>query len=350
MRVFITGSSNNPSGGTKVMNQVSCLFVRHGIESYVVTADDSGPATFLDDVALYLTLDQYRSMLRSDDITIDFWPAQVFYDIAKEGVAETRVFWQHGASIPTWEDFSGSAVFESGNPYTHHWNVSKACQAYIETTYGQKSDIVHPFFETQTLHAVQKTISKDRSGMLLLGRRGRKYIDSIRKGFGQKIDITVLEQPFHERELFEQLRRHKYYVSIDDGIWGPTLLGKLKHAIKRLISASERRKDQKRNSWIIPKGHLLGFPMPPAEAAALGCTVIGFAMGGGKEWMTPDTCFLADDADLHSLLNQISKALAASDATLMEKAQHASERVSQFNQAHTWKQMQEELPVLASTN
>ena len=82
-----------------------------------------------------------------------------------------------------------------------------------------------------------------------------------------------------------------------------------------------------------------GFPLPPAEAAMCGSIVIGFAMGGGLEWMSSKTCFLAKDRSYISLMKKIKEALSASDEQLDTIRENAFRAVSEFNKEHTWQQI-----------
>ena len=341
MTVFVTSGSNKPSGGTKVCNQLAWLFQKHGYESYVVPADSSGTATFLNEAVKAIDVETYASMLSPDDISIDFWPEKSLVDVVNQKINRKRIFWQHGASIPKKGLTVGDSIFKKGNPYTQHWNVSKACADYLQEKYNlEKMPIVHPFFDSPSMEEFVKEKDKgDREGLLLLERRGANFIPSILEKFSDKLKITVLKQPYHEKILFQELLKHKFFVSVDGGINKPTLERRFKSAVKKIISSDFRDRSNKTNTWIFPEGHLLGFPMPPVEAAWLGTIVIGFAMGGGLEWMNKDNCFLAKDRDQDSLLLQIDQALMSSEKEIEQIRSRATVNTAQFNQEHTWNQI-----------
>jgi hypothetical protein len=336
--VYITGASNKPSGGVKVMNQVAKLFERHGFESYVVPADGSPQATFLDEPAKTLRVEEYENRLKGDDITIDFWPDRKIVEIASKKKNKTRIFWQHGASIPTGGSIVGDVVFRPNNPYTQHWNVSQACVDFFQKMYGITMLIVHPFFDSPTMQEFQQKKTDARNGFLILARRGQKYLPAIQKTLkGQH--VTILKEPYHEQKFFQELLQHQFFISTDDGIHEPSLIRKTKNVLKSLLSSDGEKISRQKNAWIIPKNHLLGFPMPPVEAVWLGCVVIGFAMGGGLEWMNEQNCFLAKDSNKFSLLEKINQALKTSPNIIEQMCTKARFDTAQFTSEHTWNQL-----------
>ncbi|MBI4437474.1 glycosyltransferase [Candidatus Uhrbacteria bacterium] len=320
------------------MNQVAVLFQDRGFESYVVPADGSGQATFLDRPARTIGIDEYARRLRHEDITIDFWPDKRLMEIASQKKNATRIFWQHGASIPIGGTTVGDAIFRPGNPYTQHWNVSRACAEYFQKHYDLSMPVVHPFFDSPTMREYQQQPPVPREGFLLLARRGQRHLPAIAKKLaGQR--VTIMQEPYHERDFFNALLDHTFFVSTDDGIHAPSLVRRTKNKLRALLSKRERKTQRQRNRWFIPEGHLLGFPMPPAEAAWLGCIVIGFAMGGGREWMNEHNCFLAKDGDAISLLTNIDHALAASEDARRCIRTQARLDTARFTSEKTWESL-----------
>jgi glycosyltransferase involved in cell wall biosynthesis len=254
-------------------------------------------------------------------------------------------FWQHGASIPQGGNTVGDVAYRTGSPYTHFWNVSKACAEYLAQKYKlKKIDIVHPFFDTEVMREYQKLkTTYQRNGLLILARRGQKYLPTIIKKFCPRNKITVMHGYFHEREFFEELLRHRFFISIDDGIDAPVWYKQIIRSIKKMFDPALREKELHRNIWLVPSGHLLGFPVSAAEAATLGTAVIGFAMGGGLEWMNTETCFLAQDRDQNSLLSAIEKAINTPSGEVDRVVKNAEGAVGVFTKEHTWTQMKESL-------
>ena len=57
-----------------------------------------------------------------------------------------------------------------------------------------------------------------------------------------------------------------------------------------------------------------GFGLPPAEAMACGCYVIGFHGQGGQEYFDPSYCHPIKDTDLHAFICAVEEAAASYDA------------------------------------
>ena len=336
VRVFLTSAHNRPSGGGKVLNQVCNLFREKGYESYVVVPGEPELATWMGDPPPVMTLKDMARMCRKEDIIIDAWQETEIWEATMSCPAKVKVFWSHGASIPIGVGYVGAKVFQPDGGYTHHWNVSRACQKYVAETYHLEGiDIVHPFFDDDIMKRFLAEKDKyQRSGILCVGRRGGSYIPYIVSKFCPKNKVTVIHGSFHISELYESLLRHRYFVSTDYGVRA--------HGLRRragLLIRSFLKREIPRNTWLVPKGNILGFPMTPAEAAWLGVVVIGFPMGGGLEWMNQDNCFMAKDGDLESLLNAIEQAINSDEGTLNQIAENAFNSVKVFNKENTWSEI-----------
>ena len=71
-----------------------------------------------------------------------------------------------------------------------------------------------------------------------------------------------------------------------------------------------------------------GFGMPPAEAMACGCVVVGYSGKGGKEFFKDDFCYPIEDRDVLSYVKTLEKVIKEyeiDDKLFLEKGLKASE-------------------------
>ena len=344
-KVFLTSANNKPSGGGKVLNQVSNLFRVKGYDSYLALPGTPEKALWLDSPSEVISLEDMIKKCDKNDIVIDGWQKKEIYKATMRCSATVKVFWSHGASIPIGNDYVGEKAFLKNSGYTHQWNVSKVCKNYIEEKYNLKNiDIIHPFFDDNLMKKflIQKRkFNSNRKGILCLARRGSTLIPSIVKKFCPKNKISVIHGNFSTFELYDSLLRHRYFVSLDNGISDRNLKVKTIIYLKTFFSKDKNL----RNFWLVPKGNILGFPMSACEAAWLGGIVIGFPMGGGLEWMNKNNCFIAEDRDLDSLIDAIERALNSDEKTLNKISENAYDSVKRFNKENTWKEIANSLEI-----
>ncbi|HTW96833.1 MAG TPA: hypothetical protein VMD74_04225 [Candidatus Methylomirabilis sp.] len=345
-KIFIILPHNNPSGGTKVANQVVNLLREKKFASFIVTPEPAQQANFLREPAPAVSLNDFSLRVGADDIVITFWQQREILEAMKNCPAKKKIFWQHGIIIPRYADFNGEEYFRPG-VFTDYWNVSAACADYIKEQYRlPEIKIVHPFFDDETLKDFLRTPNDQREGILLLRRRGQEVIPDIISSFPEQ-KITILPKKFSDAELYQALAKHKYFVSTDNGVNGALLIkNNLHRAFKRVRRFwknifAPRAAGQ--IGWVKPKKNLLGFPVTACEAAWLGTTVIAFAMGGGREWMNDENIFLARDGDVNSLLSKAKEAIDASEEVLQRKKDLASAAVQKFSRENTWQQLKKYL-------
>jgi glycosyltransferase involved in cell wall biosynthesis len=347
-KIFLLVPHNNPSGGGKVANQIVNLFKEKGYESFLVITENSvTEASFMKNPAPVMTLDNFKNICTAEDVVMTFWQSQIIHEAIKNCPAQKKIFWQHGVIIPKYSNFNGEEIFTS-KVYGQIWNVSKACADYIKEKYKiPEIKIIHPFFDDETLseYAAQKNESK-REGILVARRRGQEAIPDIIRLFPEQ-KITVLPKTFSDSQLYEQLIKHKIFISTDNGVDGVMLIkNKFIRQLKTLKRAWDkifRSSEAYQSGWIKPEKNLLGFPVTAAEAAWLGTVVVAFAMGGGLEWMTPDNCYLAQDNNPDSLFDKIRQAVEDNKENRVKRTILAEKSVEKFNQENTWKQLSENL-------
>lgn len=320
-KVYLTLPHNQPSGGVKVVNEFVQLFRSRGHEAYVcVPREHATPATFIRDPAPVMPLDEMARDSAGDDAVISTWHTEQEYRCTRDAKAAVKVFWQHGILVPTGPGSVGERVFEPG-VFDQYWNVSHACGQFIKNKYRLETMyVVNPYFDPP----LRVPEWSERSGGLVVARRGSEFIPRVRRAVekaGQR--LTVLSGRFDDQALEELLLKHRFFVSVDNGIKRP---------------AWWRLRSRRRRRWVWHGRNLLGFPVTAAQAAACGCVVVGFAMGGGLEWMTAGNMYLARDDHAASLVSAVRRCLSSGEAEWRLMAQRANRAVSRFTRDHAWSQ------------
>ena len=326
MRVFFSAPHNRPSGGIKYLNLFVNLFVEKGYESYLVLPRKPSKASFLINPAPVIDIDTMKEICSREDIVIDNWQLREIWEASRGLPAKQKVFWHHGCHIPLGKGYVGEKVYSKDSFYTQYWNVSKACANYINETYNIESNVV-PLFspgDPQELFSRGWPYS-ERDGILVVWARGQSMIPAIFKEIPLS-SATAVFPGYHESEWYDLLARHRIFLSVDQGIKSTSLPAKIR---KRISGGSL-------NYWKTPKTQLLGFPTPAFEAALCGCVVVGSAMGGGLEWMRKDNCFLAEDLNMESLIEETARAARATARELEDISRAAFLSVRKFTKERSW--------------
>lgn len=340
-RLYFTGGSNGPSGGGRVLNDVVRLAREKGHEAWLcLPKQHSAEASFVQNPAPVLALEDLPTLIGSNDSLIVGWHTQLDYDLLRNSIARNKVFWQHGTLIPIGPGLVGEKIFEPGL-LTDYWNVSKACGEFVKAKYGLAGfKLIPPFFEAHGSPASKPLSWRDRDGILVQQRRGFEHLPGIQRvAKKNNMKVTVLAAPFHNTELLDHLNTHKFFVSFDRGLrYRPSIRDRLSSLKKSVTQGgiTPRAALFPKPKWVEHEINLLGFPISAAQAARQECVVIGFAMGGGLEWMSPETVYLAEDASGRDLYRQLNTALTDSEGQLLEKRESALKVVSTFSPDSTW--------------
>lgn len=326
-KIFFTLPHNNPSGGIKVVNEFVNLCNEKGYESYLCLPENElNPASFLNTPAPIMSLDKMISISTQNDFIISCWQSKIEFNAVKLSQAKMKVFWQHGLLISNTKHDVGDEVYIS-NIFNKYANVSHACGEYIQNKYNKEIYIINPFFDFVNEDYSE---SHKREGFILLARRGSEYIPLIKKYLKEKKQsLTILHEPFSNQHFLNLLKLHKFFISIDNGL-------------KYTLTFKEKVKGKKIN-WVKHSKNYLGFPVPPLEAAQSKTSIIGFAMGGGLEWMSNNNTFLAIDDSIEDLLSNIDKAINTDHQKLEDKINLAFDDTLKFTKENSWNQLKQVL-------
>lgn len=330
-KVFIQIPANRPSGGVKVVNQLVNLFREHNYESYIVLPRDVYQANWLENPAPTINIDKMKILCERNDIVIDNWLDENTINETRKLKAQTKVFYSQGCTYYKSQYLVGDELFKSDLGYTHFWAVSNDSSNYLINKYSRlkKLYLVSPYFEFKIAENISKNIKRENK-ILCFSRKGIRYIMLAKLFFNKKIKFNVVNN-FTEKECYELMSSNKFFLHTAVGV---------KNRQLRNIYYFLRGKKENIYSVISPYGYKEGFPLPAAEAVLCGSIVIGFAMGGGLEWMSPSTCFLAKDRSCFSLIKNIQAALSASNEELDIMRGNAFRAISKFNKEHTWRQIE----------
>lgn len=341
-KAFVQVPHNNPAGGVKVANQLVNLLIQKGWQAYLVVPQNVVRAQWMIHPAPVINLAQMKKLCLKEDIVIDNWPDRHTLAPVLRLPSRLKIFYCQGCSFPKSKDLIGDYFLKRDLGYDQFWAVSQDTLTYLQNHYPdirkESWHLVHPYFDQEQTQRVRKKIEGPKRQILCLGRKGRKYIHRAGLVFGRRIRFLIQEKNLTEKELYRLCGQSTFFLSTAIGIDNHHFVRGIKKALATLVG-----KDYTPTNFIIPRGHREGFPLPPAEAALCGSVVIGFAMGGGLEWMNQENSFLAKDRSLVSLLYNLREALKADPRELLRKRRKALHSLQQFNQEHTWQQVRKAL-------
>lgn len=328
MKIFVRIPHNRPSGGIKVANQLVNLFREKGIDSFIVVNEEYHMANWMINPAPVITVESLIKACGANDIIIDNWIDQYTVETTKKLNAKTKIYYSQGSTFCKSRNLIGDDHLKMGSIYTHYWTVSTDAKKILESNYPKTGrwHLVHPYFEHDTIAYFRENVKQRKNAILCLSRKGKSFILFIRFALKGKIRIDVISKSFTEIEIYRLMAKYNFFLSTAIGISSQYL----KNIARVLAGKSTLR-------IINPSRE--GFPLPPVEAALCGSIVIGFSMGGGLEWMSPSTCFLARDKSYISLLKKIKEAFSASSEHLNTLRENAIKSLYKFNKENTWQQI-----------
>ncbi len=331
MRIFVRVPSNAPSGGIKVANQLVNLFREKGVGSFLVVNRETHIADWMIHPAPVISIDDLMGTCKVDDIVIDNWIDQYTIETTKKLNAKIKIYYSQGSTFYKSKTLIGDDHLKRGNIYTHYWAVSSDAQKILESNYPKTGRwyLVHPYLEHDVITSIRENAKQRKDAILCLSRKGKSYILFAKVLQGHMVSFDIINRKFTEIEIYKLMARYKFFLS--------TAVGVKPQYIKNIVRLLIRG----RTDFVkVINPYREGFPLPPAEAALCGSIVIGFAMGGGLEWMSPSTCFLAKDRSYFSLMKKTKEALSASEEQLDAIRENAFRAVSKFNKERTWQQIE----------
>lgn len=264
-----------PIGGAKIIYQHCDILNRNGFKAVPLHLGD-----FTIDWFPHETKAMYRKQamqcMTTDDVLIC---PEVIPAVAAEFPATNRV-----AFIQNW----ALADFGTGPDRSYEdfgFSSLLTCSGYLQEYMKNKSalpgQVVINGIDLNTFFPPEK--QKTDNKVVILNRRNiadaREAIDQLDDKLRQNTEFVILENQYSQKEIANFFRDSDIFMAI---------------------------------------GYPEGFALPPLEAMACGCAVIGFTGGGGLEHMIDgETALVAEDGNVQQLSQCLQRVLT--DADLKEK-------------------------------
>lgn len=295
-RRIIRGKRQLPIGGAKIIYTHCDMLNRNGMKAVPVHLGD-----FIIDWFPHktqsITDQEAKKIMTEDDILIC---PEVIPAIAEEYPCKTRIaFIQNWAltKIGTgpdkrYEDFGYSSLLSCSNYLKDYMTNESSLPCHVVVNGIDLNVFYPPEKEPQPMQ------------VLMLNRRNiadaREAIDRLDVSVRENAECVVLENQYSQAEIAEFFRKADIFLAI---------------------------------------GYPEGFSLPPLEAMACGCAVIGFTGGGGLEHMIDnETALVAPDGDIQALSDCLHKVLT--DPELKETLRkNGMEKAKEFSLAHMEEQL-----------
>ena len=266
-RKIFRGKSQLPIGGVKIIYQHCDILNANGFKAVPVHLGDFTVDWFPHQTQA-MSLNAALKVMRREDILIC---PEVIPDQAVLFPCETKV-----AFIQNW----ALADFGTGPDKRYEdfgFSALLSCSHYLEEYMADKSDlpchVVINGIDLDVFHADSKQVKENK--VLILNRRNiadaREAINLLSDETRKKAEFVILENQYSQTEIAEFFREADIFLAI---------------------------------------GYPEGFALPPLEAMACGCAVIGFTGGGGLDHMIDGkTALVAEDGNVHELAECLQQVL-----------------------------------------
>ena len=266
--VFLCPDAESPYGGIKVIYQMVDALVDAGFDAYVWHADPSMEISWFS---------HKTPALKTPSLKLERPDILVVPEMLGPSYAQTA----HKANVVILNQghfhvFRGAGLRSDWPGKYPGWPnavavvaTSKAIEAFTEFVVR---DEIPVFSVSLSIDSDVFKPSEKQQRIVVLTRR--RYPD-----------VEIILQLLHRSSKI-----HNWEVLPIDGL-GQKEFGKLLGTSRIFISLSDRE----------------GLGLPPAEAMAAGCYVVGFTGDGGREFMLPEFCSPVDDPNLLGLVKEVER-------------------------------------------
>ncbi|MAP27331.1 MAG: hypothetical protein CL578_00240 [Alteromonadaceae bacterium] len=259
-RCFFT--VHKPVGGIKVIYQ-HCLLLRElGFDAYPVLMGNYKGNFFGYNVE-YKTYAEVSASVQPNDIVVatEFAPYQgLLFEKAHK-----VLFLQNwiGLRVRLDEDDKHKSYRDLG--YDDVITCSDYCSRYVKEHMGIEAKTITNGIDLEQFKQIPTKRINNR--ILAMSRKNPKDLEKI----------------------IQHLHNTSYEIKVVDGLTQAELINEYQKA-----------------DIFLATGYPEGFSLPPIEAMACGCVVVGFTGGGGDEFMIPDeTALVAEDGDCETIIEKL---------------------------------------------
>ena len=302
LRCWRERGQQRPSGGVKVMYQHCDILNRNGFVAIPVHVGGTFSVDWFPHESQAISEAKARRECTCDDVVIC---PEVIPTVTAPFAAERKVAFVQGWSLV-------DAGLDGGNYEDHGFTGLLACSQFNREYMAKRSTLPCPVIRNGidlTLFHPPAVPAEPRR-VLYVARKNLAdalaAIDSLPEQIRSRATFVEHRGPSSEREMAD------YYRSADVFLW---------------------------------TGYPEGFGLPPLEAMACGCAVVGFTGGGGDEFMrNGSTALTAPDGDTTALGKQLGRILQ--DDSLKDAIRTAGTAIAQ---EYTFARMEEDILSFAGT-
>lgn len=295
-----------PSGGVKIIYQHCDILNRSGYTAVPVHLGDfivdwfphqSDPLHFKEAI---------REMKESDILICP----EVVPDIATKFPCKTKIAFIQNWALADLRVGPGKRYEDYG--FSRLLSCSKYIQSYMKPRSSLPCHVVTNGIDLDVFHAEGR--KKNGCKVVLLNRRNIADAEEAIRMLGEsaaEVEISILENRYSQAEIADLFRDADVFLAI---------------------------------------GYPEGFALPPLEAMACGCAVVGFTGGGGREHMIDgETALVATDGNVKELAGVLEKVIH--NSALKERIRAAGlKKAQQFSMENMENQLIHFARVLCSSS
>ena len=183
-------------------------------------------------------------------------------------------------------------------------------------------------------------LDKNFLASIVVSEDSKKYLEyTFPKSITHRIHLGINTSKFFYKKVLEKKQIAFMPRKLEDDIIQIINILKIKSNLKNwdFVEIDNKTEDEvaiilNESSIFLSLNHREGFGLPPAEAMASGCIVIGYAGQGGKEYFKPEFSFKIDEGNIIQFVEKVEEIaikLDNNNTAIIEIQQKASTYISE---------------------